>query len=459
MVIRRTVPNSSEENNEQLVQKIAAQVAQEQGETAPIINDDSCNINLPEHLLKPNGLLGRVMDYMERSNVVSYPLYNLAGAISLLGTIAGQQVCTNTDLRTNVYCLIIGRSGSGKESPVRSIDYLTSTELLQRFHGIKNIASGPAILNLLNDSNVRLLALDEMGQLLSAAQGKNTAHHDLIRLFMELYTKTAGTYDKYYADSSRNFTIYGPHLSILGSSTPNEIFEALGSKNITSGFLPRCLIFPSEHPPQSKKYSVDIDTDCKELQRELEMIAIINDPNQTRTTEEVRPVTISPDRLANALIAKFGELAFQKENASYRDEIANPIYSRLFEQGTKLSLIHAVSRCGADIVNQKIKPEDCNWGYQLAEKMLNWMVEKSPENFTGSGKFSKDKRKLLSVMKKFHGQGEARVSRSDLLRFTNMNKRELSPILETLVETQEIEEFTQKAPNGKTMYSYKFKNQ
>lgn len=452
---KKIITRSNKKNKPQGAAELVEQVAKEQKETPPEISDDSCSIPGLDKYFQPEGLLSNITKYMEQCNVVSHPVYNLACAISFLGTIAGQQVSTAADLRTNFYCIIIGRSGSGKESPVRAIGYLTTTELLSRFNGISSIASGAALLKVLERFNVRLLTLDELGKLLYAARSQNGALHDIIRLFMELFTKTTGSYDKHYADDSKNFTITGPHVSIFGSSTPNEFYESLGTNDVTAGFLPRCLIFPSDHPPVKKKSSVDIATGREELQRELEAITLINNPNQTLMPEETKPVVIHSDIQAKRRINRFRTLVHEKETKSYKDDIANPIYSRLYEHGMKLALIHAVSRCGADIVNNKIASVDCRWGFGLAEVMLDWMVAKSPKNFTGGDRFSRDRNKVLGILARFHGEGSANVSKTILLQYTNLNVNILNPILQTLVEAQEVEEFKGKSSNGKQAYKYR----
>jgi len=120
-----------------------------------------------------------------------------------------------------------------------------------------------------------------------------------------------------------------------------------------------------------------------------------------------------------------------------------------------LSLIHAVSRCGSGIVNDKIRPEDCDWGFQLAETMLDWMVAKSPQNFSGSDKFSRDKKRLIGLLKRFHGAGDAKVPRTKLLQYMNMPAKSLAPLLDTLVEALEIESSITKGINGKQTTSYR----
>ena len=45
-----------------------------------------CDEAFPEHLLNPDGILGQIMEYTEQTSAASVPMFNLAGAIALLGT-------------------------------------------------------------------------------------------------------------------------------------------------------------------------------------------------------------------------------------------------------------------------------------------------------------------------------------------------------------------------------------
>lgn len=78
----------------------------------------------PAELLEPGGLLGEIMAYIERSTAVSYAPFNLAAAITVLGSIAGQRVMTETGLRTNMYCVCLGYSGCGKNAAHQALPTL-----------------------------------------------------------------------------------------------------------------------------------------------------------------------------------------------------------------------------------------------------------------------------------------------------------------------------------------------
>ena len=86
---------------------------------APPIDDD-----IPESLLHPGGLIEMVMDYIGQNPAPSFPLFSMAAAMCLIGTLAGQKVMTETGLRTNLYIFALAPSGTGKNAPISAIKKL-----------------------------------------------------------------------------------------------------------------------------------------------------------------------------------------------------------------------------------------------------------------------------------------------------------------------------------------------
>jgi hypothetical protein len=80
----------------------------------PEITDIECEISepekqeTPEAILGPGGILQDIMEYYKNNSSSSFTLFDLAGAITTVGAVAGQKVMTETGLRTNFYCVSIG---------------------------------------------------------------------------------------------------------------------------------------------------------------------------------------------------------------------------------------------------------------------------------------------------------------------------------------------------------------
>ena len=93
-------------------------------EGVEVCNESEEDAPWPEEVLHPGGLLEEIMDFTARASVRTHPVYSLAGAITVIATLAGQRVKTDTNLTTNIYCAALGRSASGKDAPKRAVSRL-----------------------------------------------------------------------------------------------------------------------------------------------------------------------------------------------------------------------------------------------------------------------------------------------------------------------------------------------
>ena len=428
---RRILPHKNIEDNNQLAPiqlAVAEQVAK-----LPSIHNDSCNLDLPEDFLHPSGLLGLIMALSESCSVSSHPLYNLAGAINLVGHIAGQQVKGPTGLRTNFYCIIIGYSGSGKEAPARSSKIITSQDGFEYHRITDDVTSGSALLRHMERFGpVMFLIMDEMGRTLDSAQNRGSTQGDLVTLFMKLFTKTDATYEKTYAKATDCFTITGPHLNILGQSTENEFYQALAYRDISSGFIPRCLFFPSNHQPQKKNSSTDSEKGLEEIVRRLRNILTLGNNH--------KPMPVSADSKAESMIDEFSNYCHEKSIASYKDPLAGPVYARMFEHGMKLCLIHAVSRWDSEKKEDiDINSADCNWGFGLAKILVAWLAETATKNFTGADKHAQLVSKIYKCVKTYQQENDLKPCPTrHLYRKLRTKAHELQTGIQTLLDSGEI---------------------
>jgi hypothetical protein len=86
-------------------------------ECRPCRNELSDPGHLPEHLFHVPGFISDVIQFTLAN--APYPNIGLAfcGAVALQSFLAGRKVCTQGDLRTNIYLLALASSGTGKEFP------------------------------------------------------------------------------------------------------------------------------------------------------------------------------------------------------------------------------------------------------------------------------------------------------------------------------------------------------
>ena len=120
-------------------------------------------------ILNAPGLVGKIAKYINETSLYEQPILSLSAAITAAGTIYAQKLSTETDLRTNMYCLAVAETGSGKDHPRKAI-----IELFNRVDPYleKKISGDPAseagLLSALEDNRgVCLIQIDEFGHYLT----------------------------------------------------------------------------------------------------------------------------------------------------------------------------------------------------------------------------------------------------------------------------------------------------
>ena len=409
------------------------------------VDSEKVNSDTPYEWLMPEGILQVLMAHAESCSTTSFALFNLAGAINLLGHIIGQRVKGPTGCRTNFYNVVIGHSSSGKEAPAKACKYLVQAGEFESLRLVDDITSGAALLRTMDRRGpIMFLYLDELGKTFKAAQGKGSSQGDLIPLLMKMYSKTDTYYEKQYAQATDSFSIDGPHLNLLGTTTPNQFYTALSGSDIANGFLPRCLFFPSEHAPLAPNFDV---------QRTGEKRIIDNLLNLTNIGDEGKPLAVPENDEANRLRKKWTERCREKHTAVYKNDVLGAIFGKTCEHGLKLSLLHSVSRFGAD-PNVIIEPIDCNWGFSLAEASANWLAD-AASNFTGSDKHQQNVNVVYSIIKNYQETHDgAPCPGRHLQRRLHMKVYDLNNIIETLKAAEQVHVKQKRHKNGTVTQGY-----
>ncbi|MDQ3329719.1 MAG: hypothetical protein M3552_03560 [Planctomycetota bacterium] len=207
---------------------------------------------LPAQLLKPGGLLGRIVDFTCEIATKPNPPLALAGAFALMGTLLGRKVTANGGkTHAKVYALAITDTAGGKECPRQvNVDLLSRAGEI-RLLGGANLNSHAGVISMLSEWPVRLVQIDELGRYMAQANGRHASQHvqTAITSLLTLYTGK-----DYLGETLKDRKTCRPvlrhHMSVLGSSTPAAFFDALSPSAIADGLLGRCMIFPGERDPE-----------------------------------------------------------------------------------------------------------------------------------------------------------------------------------------------------------------
>ena len=394
-----------------------------------VLSEEDAINTWPEELLHPGGLLEDIMNYTASSNRHSHPIYNLAGAITVLSTIAGRKVRTETKLTTNMYCTVLGKSGSGKDAPKKS-----TAKLLYWVHkdlfGGNDVASAPAVYSTLEEFHRCCFVFDEFGLMLKACKKENSPKGELVKGMTEIFSCYDSPYVKPYKQKKDRVYIPWLNLCVLGLSVPDEFWAAMQDGEATNGAIARHLLFEYEgkklqpnrkifrgrpislisqlkkiwqidcndltvmplppvdengfviHTEDDKAKTIIEETECDDTPYIIERnTASIDD-------QMVYPYTIFMTEEASE---------FFEEKSSFYDKLIDDangkhatakeaMYSRFGEHAMKLALLKAVSRVGSNIVEEAdkfrnatkhhIELEDIRWACLLVETTGNHFIHK-----------------------------------------------------------------------------------
>lgn len=351
-------------------------------EELDLVNEDPlAQFSLPQEIVNPGGILQQIIDYTEGAAVRTHRYFALAGAIALMGTLLGQRICTETGLTTNMYCLAIGGSTSGKDAPKRALAKLLSTATQGMAYGGSDVASDVALLSVLKEQPRSCFVFDEIGMLLKSCKSPNSARAGVIKLLTELYSCYDSPYVKTYANKENNKIIHWQALSVFGLSVPEEFYGAITDGEASNGFLGRVLVFESTDEPGPRKLNT-----CRAIPKALKdalaaLWAIDGGEHQHHDGDPLNvpiahPQVITRDDQARDLhecqIRETDQLATGQARGG--DNAAASLLGRLPEHADKLALIHAASRLGAEVVNGRITIDDMIWGWRLARFLTRRML-------------------------------------------------------------------------------------
>lgn len=207
-----------------------------------------------QFLTKPTGLLGNICSWMNQTSRLAQPLISLGCALAFCGALFGRKIKTDCGLRTNVYCMGVGRSSAGKNHARVLIRKIAEKACCTELIGGEDFASDAAIEKSLSDHPSLVFLLDEVGHLMSYARRGGNAHlHKIVPLLMKLYTYAGETITgRAYAENDKQRVLVQPCCCIWGTTTPDEFTAGLTTRDINSGWLSRCLVFRTDSIPDMR---------------------------------------------------------------------------------------------------------------------------------------------------------------------------------------------------------------
>lgn len=318
---------------------------------------------LDTELLNPPGVLGEITQYILSTAQRAQPVLAVTAALSAAGTIVGRKYATETGLRSNLYLVGVAGTSVGKEHGRNVVKYLMASANLSDFVGGEDIGSGQGLITRVSHTPNVLFQLDEFGLFMQEVQNPNNGSHkaSILTNFMKMFSSAGTTYrGAEYADqrSRPRQDIEYPCVHLHATTTPETLFDALGSAHVTSGYLNRVLVTfaPDGRPKRSKVRMTAppqsiLDWAAKAREAHSGLLGL----------NPATPIVVAMDEDADWMFGLFDDEIEGRLKAGDRTGTA-PLWGRAWEHAAKIALVCA---CATNIDSPVINKTCASWAIKF----------------------------------------------------------------------------------------------
>jgi hypothetical protein len=406
---------------------------------------------LPRHLCEVPGLVGDIVDWLNKTARNPSPTLNLGAALSYVGALAGRRYEGPTGLRSNVYIVGLAASGFGKEHPRAGVKSLASASgTLAKFFGGNKISSSSALRNRVKQNPSLVYMIDEFGGFMRKVTSPKSGNHE--KEIAEDLLEMTGTAASIFmgADYAQNLAepIHNPNVCIYGTSTPDAFWKALASGSVADGFLPRFIMLDAgQTRPEPRDPPMSVATPPRKLIEDIQSFVVpkaggnLNGITASGNTS-IKPIHAEWGDGAKRVFDKLVDQMYRIMDVGAKD--MEPIYARVAENSMRLALVVAA---GANYERPVITEGIMQWAADVALRSSTMLIEQADERMADNDRQAEYKR-VRSIVSGAKWTG---TTRSDVARRLKgaMDRRRMHDVIDQLMEAGEIVEGVVRANNGK----------
>lgn len=208
--------------------------------------EKSTLVEYPDFYLEAPAHIKAIADWMCKSAYIPQPVLSLGVACGLVGfCMFGKYKFWG--VKSNMYCINVARSATGKEHILQCASGLFSALDLKGHHTGSRFSGDTAILNDLKRTKGNLCYItDEVQVLLKAISSGHHSVGDAEEIFLSAYTGKE-VHGKTYANKKdteeKGGTIKNPFMSIVGFTTPSSFYSSVGTAQKGNGLVGRLTVF------------------------------------------------------------------------------------------------------------------------------------------------------------------------------------------------------------------------
>ena len=392
---------------------------------------------LPEALTKVPGFISELADWTMRNGRSPNRTLAFTGALAMLAHLAGRSYADRSGTRTNLYLIVLGLTGIGKDDPRK-----TNKRRAERRDWSQSIIEAGASGEGLEDAVAKMPSLlflpDEVASLFGQMRGQGKAAKSLSEKARRLFTSSDNEYSvrkkatagKKDAEERAARHILHPHLTIFGTGVPEEMLDALTPQEIRNGLFGRCLVLnvPDENIRQGGEAFVSLPA---RVVKTGEMLVALEKRTQESGVIGMKVVdaTREAEETKKRVMEAFGRQRKQLQEADLMN--AHAIVARIDEKVSKLALIYAISE-NPDA--PRITCAAVEWATAFTCHVVKWMLYEAQFHLA-EGKFGRLMERAVAAMSRNGGQ----IDRRTLLQKLRCDVTTFARLIKTLLVAEEIE--------------------
>jgi hypothetical protein len=395
---------------------------------------------LPVELLtSAPGLVGEIADWLARSNSYWQPSYGLAAALAFVGMCKGHRVKTETNFRTNLLCVAVGPSSSGKSMPIKRVQELAALAGLQRHMCGEPVSDNGLVKSLVQAGHKGFVPWDEVGLAFKSMFAVRAPSYTaaiarrMLQIFSAADTVLLGAqYASQDDDKNPRLDLHEPCLCLYGTSTEDGIYGAISSVQAANGFAARLLVFETHDytPPRQKFRDTTPPADLVAKVRAISGVGGPTEGNLAGVLSVPLAALVPFTKEAEAAIELASQEFERRKNIAIRgrQSAIESIWGRAFEHASKIAL---TVEDGPEITLASVE-----WAVALVTKLSENLAEVVTERVADNETHA-DLNMVLRIIKE---AAPGWVSTTDLYGKTRrLGRRQRQEILASLVEEGQIE--------------------
>lgn len=396
---------------------------------------------IADHLLKPPGMVGEIVAWINDTSRKEQPLLAVGAAIAFCGIILGRKVRTPCDLRSNLYCLGVAETCCGKEHARRQIKRLAAESGADDLLGGEDVTSDAAIEARLADHPATLYLWDEIGFMISNIKlAKGDPHlKKIVPTLLKLYSgSNAVVKCKDYGDRTKSKTLISPCMGLYGTTVPGKLYGGLTSEELETGLLGRMLVFssnldPDENEARANRQDIppEIVAWCRKW-RQFEPEAPADIPALQSAVGQCWPLTVAIDAPAAEMFADWSaKFTARRRAATSTQSGMAPLWGRATENAKKIAMIIAAGISDMPVIDAATAGYSC----QLVDSLVGKLCAAVEANVSDS-EMEADRK---MVLRRIVEAGTAGLSTTELTRLTpKLRTSTRQEIVKDLAEDEKI---------------------